>query len=101
MTLEPIVPVGATYNAVDHTWTVAFNKAIVRVDGPVDPAQWKFRRDGAMITPDLVWLDAGNVLCQATLFDGLEIAVRYFGPPPTFGDRRWTPLNPFTWFYYP
>lgn len=89
------------YAAGPKTWTVTFSQPITRVTGPYISTTWKFRRNGAMVIPDDVWIQDGNVVCTSTLFDGLEIAVRYFGPPPTYATFRWVELQPFPWFYWP
>lgn len=98
---EPLLPVAAVYSGIAKTWTVTFSEPILRTNGPYVLNSWKFRRNGAMVTPDSGFLLGGNIVFQHGLFDGLEIAVRYFGPPAAYGNHRWKLLDPFPWFYYP
>lgn len=70
------------------------------VDGPTDPTKWKVRNNGGIFTADSVTLAGGAVLVQGGLFTGLELAARYFGPPPTYYNARGTPMAAWGWWYW-
>lgn len=80
---------------------MTFSEPITRVTGTPDPAKWKFRRNGAMLAPDSVFAIGGDLVFQAGMFDGLEIALIYYGPPPTYATFRWKALEAFDWWYWP
>jgi len=79
---------------------VAWNRPLVRIDGPIDLEAWRIKTDASFFNPDSVDLVDGQTVFQCGLFLGTETALKYFGPPPDYFNDRNQPVPIFDWWYW-